>query len=273
MSLEIKDHILSGPNVKKMVPSPNHSGEFEKGNLDTVIMHYTAGPYSIALKTLTNPQVRASAHVIIDRDGTITQLIPFNLQAWHAGVSEYKGRTGYNKYSIGIEMANAGFLTKSGNIFRAWYGETFNPSDVIEAIHRNETTPRYWHVYTPEQINAAFDLVQKLIDTYGLKYILGHEEIAPGRKFDPGPAFPLDKFRERLLGTDRDKDGPNVVPESGRVLVNSLNIRSIPSTNGSVVAAPLTKGTKVVILQEQNGWYQVSVQITGWVFGKYIDIS
>lgn len=271
--MEIKDHLLTGTNVKKMVESPNHSGEFEKGNLDTVIMHYTAGPYKTSLRTLINPKVRASAHVIIDRDGSITQLVPFNLQAWHAGNSYYNGRTGFNKYSIGIEIVNSGYLTKSGNIYRAWYGESFNPSEVVEAIHRNQSTPRYWHVYTPEQIDAAYELVQLLIDTYGIKSILGHEEIAPKRKTDPGPAFPLDKFRDRLLGTDRDQDGSDDLPDTGRIIANVLNIRSQPSTTASVVAQPLTKGTKVNILQEHNGWYKVSVQVTGWVFGKYVDIS
>ena len=271
--MEIKNHLLSGSKVNKMVPSPNHSGEFKSGDLDTVIMHYTAGPYKTSLKTLVNPKVRASAHVIIDRDGSITQLIPFNIIAWHAGSSYYKGRTGFNKYSIGVEMVNSGYLKKSGNIYRAWYGEAFNPSEVIEAIHRNQSTPKFWHVYTPEQIDAAYNLVQLLIDTYGIKFILGHEEIAPKRKTDPGPAFPLDKFRERLLGTQRDQDGPEELPDTGRIIASSLNIRSRPTGSAPKVAQPLVKGKKVMILDEHNGWYKVSVSVVGWVFGKYVDIS
>lgn len=271
--MEIKNHILSGPNVKKMVPSPNHSGEYANGNLDTVIMHYTAGPYKTSLRTLINPKVKASAHIILDRDGSITQLIPFNQIAWHAGRSYYQGRSGFNKYSIGIEMVNSGFLTKSGNIYRAWYGEAFNPSEVIEGIHRNQSRPKYWHIYTPEQIDAAYDLVQALIDTYGIKYILGHEEIAPKRKTDPGPAFPLDKFRERLLGANRDDDGEPDLPDAGRIVASSLNIRSKPNSGAPKVAQPLTKGKKVVILDEHQGWYKISVPVTGWVFGKYVDLS
>ncbi|MEA3451562.1 MAG: N-acetylmuramoyl-L-alanine amidase, partial [Bacteroidota bacterium] len=267
------NHLLTGSNVKKMAKSPNHSGKFEKGDMDTVIMHYTAGPYKTALRTLVNPRVRASAHVIIDRDGTITQLIPFDVIAWHAGRSYYKGRSGFNKYSLGVEMVNSGYLSKSGNIYRAWYGEAFNPSEVIESVHRNQTRPKYWHVYTPEQIDAAYDLVQLFIDTYGIKVILGHEEIAPKRKTDPGPAFPLNKFRERLLGTSRDSDGPEIMPDSGRIIANSLNIRSKPDTNGIVVAKPLRKGTKVTILDEHNGWYKVTVNITGWVYGKYVEFT
>jgi len=271
--MEIKNHILSGPNVKKMVPSPNHSGEFEKGALDTLIMHYTAGPYQKSLKTLINPRVKASAHVIIDRDGSVTQLVPFNLIAWHAGNSYYKGRSGFNKYSIGIEMVNAGWLTKSGNLYRAWYGETFNPSEVIEAIHRNQTTPKFWHVYTPEQIDTAYELADLLVETYGLKMILGHEEIAPKRKQDPGPAFPLDKLRERILGTTRNENGTETIPSSGRIIASKLNIRSVPNQKGGLVALPLKKGTKVTILDEHQGWYKVSVNVVGWVFGKYVDLS
>ncbi len=269
--MEIKDHILYGKNVKKMIPSPNHGGEFKEGDLDTIVIHYTGGPYKQSINTLTNPRVRASAHVVVDRDGSVTQLVPFNLIAWHAGKSYYRGRTGFNNFSIGIEIVNSGPLTKSGNVFRSWYGEAFSPTEVIEAVHRNETRPRYWHIYTPEQIETVTELSQLLIETYGLKYILGHEEIAPGRKLDPGPAFPLDKLRDRLLGTHRDETGAPEPPQAGRIIAKSLNIRLKPSTTAPLVARPLTKGTKVIIKDEHNGWYKVAVTVEGWVFGKYVE--
>ncbi len=269
--MEIKNHLLSGRNINKMVKSPNQSGEFKSGDLDTVIMHYTTGGSARpAINTLTNPRVKASAHVVIDRDGSITQLIPFNKIAWHAGKSFYKGRSGFNKYSIGIEMVNAGHLSKSGNIFRAWYGEAFNPSDVQEAIHRNHTKAKYWHVYTQEQLDSVRDLCGLLIDKYDITQILGHEEIAPKRKSDPGPAFPLDKFRDALFSGGRDDDGDLDLPESGRVTANSLNIRSKPKSDSTRVAKSLPKGKKVSILDEHNGWYKVAVEVEGWVYGKYV---
>ncbi len=270
--MEIKNHILSGHNVNKMVTSPNHSGEFKKGNLDSIIMHYTTGATAKpAINTLTNPRVRASAHIVLDRDGSITQLIPFNKIAWHAGKSFYNGRSGYNNYSIGIELVNAGHLSKSGNIFRAWYGQAFNPSEVMEAIHRNHTSVKYWHVYTQEQIDAAKDLCQLLVSEYGISQILGHEEIAPKRKSDPGPAFPLDKFRDALLGSTRDEDGAPELPDAGRVTASSLNIRSRPKSDSTRVANALKKGQKVHILDESNGWYKVAVEVEGWVYGKYVE--
>jgi N-acetylmuramoyl-L-alanine amidase len=269
--MEIKDHFIYGENVKKFIKSPNVSGEFEKGLPDTIVIHYTAGPYKPALNTLTNPRVRASAHLIIDRDGSVTQLVPFNIEAWHAGSSSWGNRVGINKYSIGIEIVNSGPLTKSGNIYRSWYGSAFNPSDVIEATHRNETQPRFWHTYTEEQILVVQEICQILIDIYNVKLILGHEEIAPMRKQDPGPAFPLDRLRNKLLKEDRHANNQADLPELGRISANSLNIRISPSNDSQKVALPLVKGKKVRILDESNGWYKVSTEIEGWVLGKYVD--
>jgi len=269
--MEIKDHFIQGDNVKQFVKSPNHSGEFEKGLPDTVIVHYTAGPFKPALNTLTNPRVRASAHLIVDRDGSVTQLVPFNIIAWHAGKSSYGNRVGLNSFSIGIEIVNSGPLTKSGNVYRSWFGSAFNPSDVIEATHRNETKPRYWHTYTEEQILVVQEICQLLIDVYNVKFILGHEEIAPMRKQDPGPAFPLDRLRSKLLNESRSTNEAADLPELGRVSANVLNIRATPNAEGAKVAMPLGKGVKVKILDESNGWYKVSTEIEGWVLGKYID--
>lgn len=270
--MEIKNHMLVGENVKKPVITSKTSGEFGPGKLDTVVVHYTAGPYKPSLNTLTNPRVKASAHLLVDRDGTVTQLVPFNLISWHAGKSSHNGRVGMNNYSIGIEIVNSGPLTKSGNVYRTWFGSSYDPSDVIEAIHRNETTPRYWHVYTQQQIQAIEEICMALIEEYNIKYILGHEEIAPKRKTDPGPAFPLDRLRNKLLEESRDADTDEDLPDVGRIAASSLNIRALPKNNADKIALPLTRGTKVKILDEADGWYKVSTEIEGWVFGKHVDI-
>ena len=269
--MEIKNHFLSGENVKKFIKSPNHSGEFQSGLPDTIIVHYTAGPAKPSINTLTNPRAKASAHIVVDRDGSITQLVPFNVIAWHAGRSTYGGRTGFNKYSIGIEIVNSGPLTKSGNVYRSWFGASYNPSDVIEAVHRNQTRSKFWHTYTQEQIETVTELCQLLVENYDMKMILGHEEIAPKRKSDPGPAFPLDRLRDRLLNADRNADDADEEPTNGRVIANSLNIRSTPTTGAKKVALPLKKGTKVKIMDKSKDWYFVKTEIEGWVAARYID--
>jgi N-acetylmuramoyl-L-alanine amidase len=144
----------------------------------------------------------------------------------------------------------------------------------VEAIHRNQSTAKYWHVYTAEQIETVKQLCAELIEAYpNIKTILGHEEIAPARKLDPGPAFPLDKLREQLLGSDRKIDGSAEMPETGRVAAKTLNIRNTPESDGQLVAQPLEKGKMVSIVAEKNGWYKVRTTIEGWVFGKYIDVN
>jgi N-acetylmuramoyl-L-alanine amidase len=271
--MEIKDHLLQGENVK-FKKTPNVSGEFAKGDLDTVVIHYTAGPYGPALATLTNPRVKASAHLIVDIDGSVTQLAPFNIMTWHAGASEWKGRVGLNKYSIGIETVNSGPLTKSGNLYRAWYGASFDEDQVIQAVHRNETEMRYWNIYTQEQITVITEICQLLIDTYGIKEIVGHEEIAPKRKTDPGPAFPLDRMRNKLLQGSRDDNGGiSNDNKKGRVLANALNIRETPTVDGDKVAKSLVKNQKVTILEAKGDWYRVTTEVEGWVSAKYIGLE
>ncbi len=270
--MEIQNHLLTGKNVS-FVKSPNHSGPFKPGALDTVVMHYTAAPsVKSAVGTLTNPRVKSSAHIVVGRDGSVVQLVPFNIISWHAGQSSYQGRVGLNNYSIGIEMDNAGILTKSGNTYMAWFGGKYESNDVIQAIHRNEREQKYWHAYTEEQMDVLEEICTLLIDNYHIKLILGHEEIAPGRKLDPGPAFPLDRFRNNLLYVNRDDDYAETVAATKRVSVSKLNVRENPIATAATVTEPLLQGTKVQVLEEKNGWYKVKVEKSteGWVGGQFV---
>lgn len=207
--MQIANHKLSGTNVSYKL-SPNHGGKFAANLPDTIVIHYTAGPtLSSAVNSFLDPQRKASAHLTVSRDPEdgatikIVQMVPFDTVGWHAGPSTWKGRSGLNKFAIGIEIVNGGPLTRAGEQFQAWYGRLYPPSEVIEAVHRNETTPRFWHRFTEKQITAVFELCDVLMAKYPIKTIVGHEEISPGRKTDPGPAFPLDKLRERMLVRDR----------------------------------------------------------------------
>ena len=112
--------------------------------------------------------LRVSAHVVIRRDGSIHQYVPFGMRAWHAGQSQYQGRAGCNDFSIGIELEG---------------------TDVIP--------------YTDEQYESLAAIVRALLATYPTlcaERITGHSDIAPGRKTDPGPAFDWQRWR-RMLDT------------------------------------------------------------------------
>jgi AmpD protein len=110
--------------------------------------------------------LRVSAHAVIRRDGTITQYVPFGMRAWHAGQSQYQGRSGCNDFSVGIELEG---------------------TDVIP--------------YTDAQYESLAALVRALLATYptlATERIAGHSDIAPGRKTDPGPAFDWQRWRKML---------------------------------------------------------------------------
>lgn len=106
-----------------------------------------------------------------------------------------------NRYSIGIELVNAGRLrrTEAGD-WLSWASVKIPPQDVLVAKHKAETVEAGWHVYPEPQISAALQVAVALHAAFGFEGILGHEDVAPGRKVDPGPAFPLASLSGRVLG-------------------------------------------------------------------------
>jgi N-acetylmuramoyl-L-alanine amidase len=254
----------------RFVESPNAGGELQH---EYLVMHYTAGPTAeAAVSWLSNPVASASAHLVIGRDGSVTQLVPFDTVAWHAGTSIWEGRVGLNRYSIGIELDNAGRLTRHGTRWLAWFGTEYGDGEVIEAVHTNETQAAGWHLYTPEQLEVTFEVSALLVAEYGLLDVVGHDDIAPGRKTDPGPAFPMMSFRSRLLGRQRDE---GVLYET----TANLNIRVGPGTEHSKLpGSPLPVGTRLEILDRKGLWALVDVldvvqdirDLEGWVHTRYI---
>lgn len=271
--MKIEEHRLKGDQVKYQ-ESPNFGGSMSSGMPDAIVLHYTAGSSAeSSVRTLCNPRTKASAHLVVGRDKSITQLVPFNIMSWHAGNSSYQGRVGFNKYSIGIEIDNAGQLNKTVGGCVAWFGKVYPETEVVEATHRNQSKPTFWHRYTEDQIYLVSEICEELIEAYGITSILGHEEIAPQRKTDPGPAFPLDKIREHLLARDRSEEGPEVITRQkqlGVVTATKLNIRSSPGINASQVASPLNIGAVVNIINQSDGWFEVETTTRGWVKRDYI---
>jgi N-acetylmuramoyl-L-alanine amidase len=236
--MDIRNHKLSGAGTS-FSASPNHGGSFVTSLPDTVVIHFTAGAsLESSVKSLSTQGSNASAHVVVGRNGQVVQLVPFDVVAWHAGASSFGNRTGLNKYSIGIEIDNAGRLTQTASSdFLTWFGKRIPQEDAVQGVHRNESQPTWWHAYTEQQIERVSDLVKLLIETYPISVIVGHEEIAPGRKTDPGPAFPLDRLRDRWLGVGRREDAPAPAPVIAAGAV--LPPRAI---NFAAAAQPVSRG-------------------------------
>lgn len=168
---------------------------------DFIVLHYTEGQSAAAaIDWLCISRSRVSSHIVIARDGTITQLVPFTTIAWHAGESYWKGTRYLNYYSIGIELDNAGRMTRNGNVWRASFRKDYPDSEVTIATHKFDRKPYGWHNYPPEQIQALIDLCRLLVMQYGIKEIVGHDDIRPKAKWDPGPAFPIEYVRVQVFG-------------------------------------------------------------------------
>ena len=265
--LKIQNHRLVGDNVSFRA-TPNIGGALQPRFL---VMHYTAGrsaASSVESLCTRKPQGNASAHLVLGRDASIVQLAPLNVVTWHAGISQWNGLSGLNQYSIGIEIDNAGLMNKVGNQYVAWFGKAYPDSEVLLAEHKHGGGVRAWHAYSEVQIERALELAELLVAHYRLEDVLGHEDIARGRKVDPGPAFPLGALRSRALGRG-DDEPPHYV-----VMTDELNIRCAPAASAAPVAAALRKGTELVLLEPLDRWCRVEVvgvpDLEGWVNNLYI---
>ena len=137
-----------------------------------LIFHYTGMKKEIdAINKLTNFKSKVSSHYFIKKNGEILTLVPDLYIAWHAGISNWKNFSLINKYSIGVEISNPGHENK----------------------YRNFNT---------KQINSVVKLSKFLINKYKInpKFILGHSDISPDRKKDPGEKFPWYYLSKRKIG-------------------------------------------------------------------------
>ena len=269
---------IDGTPVEQIL-SPNTGGKFAK-KPKIVVIHFTAGGSArSSADWFRNPQNKnSSAHVVIERDGTIIQCVNLEKVAWHAGRSSWHGLVGLNQYSIGIELANWGNLRSADGGWVTSSGKRI--AEPFLGAHRNgnpdgSTRPIGWEPYPEEQVAAARHFVEALIAAYGINEIVGHDDIAPVRKSDPGPAFNMARFRTNLLNP-RDEDGDNSAHVASP---NGLNLRAGPGTSFAALAK-LKDKTVLQLLGNDGVWLQVSSldsagrpDRTGWVHSHYVRLD
>jgi N-acetylmuramoyl-L-alanine amidase len=194
--MNVTDHWLDGA---KRLPYP--AGP-EMAVRRFGIAHFTQGATALSSVEFwrTSKAKGAEAHVIIDRDGTVYQIRPFNQECDHAGQSTWRcprsGRrfTWLNRCSIGVEFANAGNDEPGLDAFD--WARKQPGFRSISARHKNGGPLQNWEVYPEVQIEAGIAVFQAIVNRYNLDDLVGHDDIAPARKVDPGPAFPMKRLRE-----------------------------------------------------------------------------
>jgi AmpD protein len=173
----------------RQIDSPNHDSRPPGVEPELIVVHGISlppgefgGPWIDRLFTNSLPgelhpyfaevgSLRVSSHLVVQRDGAVTQYVNFNERAWHAGKSSYRGREACNDFSIGVELEGT------------------------------DTLP-----YEAAQYRALAEVVAALCAAYGSlspEHCVGHSDIAPGRKTDPGPAFDWPRARRLIEGARR----------------------------------------------------------------------
>lgn len=153
-------------------PSPNFNERQGVDGPDILLLHYTGmQTCAAAVERLTSAEAKVSAHYTVDEDGTIYAHVPEHLRAWHAGVSSWRGMSDINSRSVGIEIVNPG--------------------------HEFGYRP-----FPDVQIAAVIELGRAIVRRHAIpaRNVIGHSDVAPGRKTDPGELFPWKRLSEAGLG-------------------------------------------------------------------------
>ena len=142
-------------------PSPNHDDRPDGAPVDMLILHYTGmRSGAAAIDRLCDPAAKVSAHYVVEEDGQVFRLVPESRRAWHAGISHWRGASGLNARSIGIEVVNPG--------------------------HEHGYRP-----FAALQMAALCDLCRGILARHPIPAwnVVGHSDVAPDRKEDPGEFF------------------------------------------------------------------------------------
>jgi N-acetylmuramoyl-L-alanine amidase len=155
--------------VHRELPSPNWDERALPVTM--VVIHYTEMESAEAsLERLADPEAKVSAHYLIDEDGEVVRLVPEDKRAWHAGASFWRGHRDVNSASVGIELQHPG-----------------------HALGYRE--------FADAQIEALVPLLNRIVRTHDIPRanVVGHSDVAPARKTDPGELFPWDRLAEYRL--------------------------------------------------------------------------
>lgn len=160
------------PLASRVVPSPNHDERMGVAAPDILLLHYTGMPtMQAALDRLCAREAKVSCHYLVDEDGTVMQLVAEADRAWHAGASFWERGNDINSRSIGIEIVNP--------------GHEFGYRD-----------------FPPAQMDAVIALSHDIVARRSVRTdrVLGHSDVAPTRKQDPGELFPWKALAEAAVG-------------------------------------------------------------------------
>lgn len=206
LAITISSHSQANDNHELNSVNNNSSlkriAEYQSDNFSSrvrfIVIHFTSLDWKDSLRVLTEEEFAVSSHYLIPESGdptylqqdlNIYQLVNEEDRAWHAGKSNWEERTNINDQSIGIELVNQAECN-------------FNTDGKMRLLYRDNYSCTYPD-FDPEQIKLLISLLKEIIDKHDeIKptYIVGHSDVAPDRKFDPGPKFPWKLLYDNGIG-------------------------------------------------------------------------
>ncbi len=194
------------PFATKVTPEMKARGSYRKGYPEGAVVHFTAGRRKDGKSAISYGREQGHAYFIIDAAGEIFQAIPLNRWGYHAGTSSWpKLGSGVSQYLVGIEIMAAGRLEKQKDgSFKTWFGVTVPKAEVRTVKAKENVKAGNYQAYTAAQEESLTGLLLWLKrnhpSVFNLDLVLGHDEVAPSRKDDPGGALSctMPEFRKRL---------------------------------------------------------------------------
>lgn len=192
-------NIVSGAKYNSDKPSLKTKGEYEKGFPEGAVIHYTAGRQDASAEaTIEYARSQGHCYIVIDAQGNTHQQFDISRWGYHAGRSHHPRLGSYlSRKLVGIELTNPGKLQKVSNgEYRSWFGEHYFDSDDVQWYSGIENIqPGYYLPFTKYQQLALVDLLYELKlmapEVFFFENVLGHDEISPDRKTDPGGSLTM----------------------------------------------------------------------------------
>jgi len=198
--------LLYCPFANKNFPKAKTRGTYAKGYPQGAVVHYTAGRRSGLKQEIQGQVDNRYLYFVIDKDGNIAQNFPLDSWGYHAGKSRYNGLVGsVSNELVGIEIQCAGMLKKDGDVYKSWFNSTIKNKNVRKISSQKDNQAKgYYQKYTKAQEKSLTNLILWLHsnnpDVFSLDLVVGHDEVSPDRKQDPGGALSktMPEYREYL---------------------------------------------------------------------------
>ena len=284
------DHYLATAQGRRFQEITPHRNGFEPNKTNPepkfIIIHFTTGnKMESTINHFKEPSSGVCAHLLIGRDGRVVQFLPFDRIAHHCGFSWWEQQSNLNKCSIGIELDNVGLLIRKDNKWQR-HRMIIPDKEVKQAVHWKQYTPndprRFpgWQKFTKAQLDVTLNIVRALVERYpSIQDILGHDDINLRNRYDPGPLFPMERFRKELFGRKKPNIHEYVINHQTDIYSNFQG--RLPNPKQRTFDAPLPANSLVRVIREEDDFALVAVikskdskiKGTGWIQSASLEDS